>query len=171
MVRNTVCRFQGIISTFALTNSRKVITFRPLQAKDISLLLPMMEAFYKIDNYPFNALETEQMLTEFVGNASLGKIWLILDNEDVLGYVILTFIFSFEYKGKIAFLDELFVSEKARGKGAGKAALDFIQAEAARLSLKLIYLEVEPHNETAQQLYLSKDFELHKRKLMKFIPR
>jgi ribosomal protein S18 acetylase RimI-like enzyme len=55
-----------------------------------------------------------------------------------------------------------------RGKGIGKKALLFIQQEVLKLSLKLLYLEVEPHNENAQKLYLAHDFELHNRKLMKF---
>ena len=81
--------------------------------------------------------------------------------------MILTFVFSFEYKGTIAFLDELYISSKARGKGIGKVALDFIHQEAISLSLKIIYLEVEGHNEIAQKLYLSKDFVIHNRNLMK----
>lgn len=40
--------------------------------------------------------------------------------------------------------------------------------EVPKLSLKLLYLEVETHNENAQKLYLAHDFELHNRKLMKY---
>ena len=36
-----------------------------------------------------------------------------------------------------------------------------------KLSLKLIYLEVENHNENAQKLYLASDFTIHSRKIMK----
>ncbi|WP_338419540.1 GNAT family N-acetyltransferase [Flavobacterium glaciei] len=85
----------------------------------------------------------------------------------IVGYIILTFVFSFEYLGRIAFLDELYVTETARGKGIGSKALEFVKAESHKLSLKLIYLEVEPHNTKAQNLYLAHGFEMHNRKLMR----
>jgi len=62
----------------------------------------------------------------------------------------------------------ILVDPAFRGKGFGKEAIQFIQSEVSKLSLKLLYLEVEPHNENAQKLYLAHDFELHNRKLMKY---
>jgi ribosomal protein S18 acetylase RimI-like enzyme len=85
-----------------------------------------------------------------------------------VGYAIITFVFSFEYQGKIAFLDELYVSEKSRGKGIGSQTVAFIVAEGKKLSLKLIYLEIEKHNQNAQKLYIASGFELHNRKLMAY---
>ena len=146
-----------------------MITFKPLVSADIETIVPMMQDFYAIDNYPIDVAISKALFLEFLENEHLGRAWLIYFDNEVVGYIILTFIFSFEYKGTIAFLDELYLSEKARGKGIGKAAVDFIQSEARKLSLKIIYLEVEGHNQNAQQLYLSKDFTVHNRKLMKFI--
>lgn len=146
-----------------------MITFKPLESADIETIVPMMQDFYAIDNYPIDVAISKALFLEFLENEHLGRAWLIYFDNEVVGYIILTFIFSFEYKGTIAFLDELYLSEKARGKGIGKAAVDFIQSEARKLSLKIIYLEVEGHNQNAQQLYLSKDFTVHNRKLMKFI--
>ena len=141
--------------------------FKPLQASDIETIVSMMQEFYAIDNYPIDIAISKALFLEFLENPHLGKSWLIYSEEEIVGYVILTFVFSFEYKGTIAFLDELYISEKARGKGIGKLALDFIHNEAKLHSLKIIYLEVEGHNEIAQKLYLSKDFVVHNRNLMK----
>ena len=143
-------------------------TFKPLEISDISTITQMMQDFYAIDNYPMNVEVTKNLFHEFISNENLGKSWLIYSENEIVGYIILTFIFSFEYGGKIAFVDELFIKETARGKGIGKEAIQFIQAEVPKLSLKLLYLEVEPHNENAQKLYLAHDFELHNRKLMKY---
>ena len=141
--------------------------FKPLQTSDIETIVPMMQEFYAIDNYPIDVAISKALFLEFLENSHLGRCWLIYSDEKIVGYVILTFVFSFEYKGTIAFLDELYISSKARGKGLGKTALDFIHKEAVSLSLKIIYLEVEGHNEVAQKLYLSKDFIVHNRNLMK----
>jgi len=143
--------------------------FKPIETQDIPLVIAMMEKFYAIDNYPIDANVSRALMHEFLENDSLGRAWLILKEDVPVGYVIMTFVFSFEYKGHIAFLDELFVSEKARGLGFGKQALDFITEEAKALSVKIIYLEIEGHNTVAQKLYLSKGYEIHNRGLMKLV--
>ena len=143
-------------------------SFKPLEIIDISTITQMMQDFYAIDNYPIDVEVAKNLFQEFISNEHLGKSWLIYSENEIVGYIILTFIFSFEYGGKIAFVDELFIKETARGKGFGKEAIQFIQREVPKLSLKLLYLEVEPHNENAQKLYLAHDFELHNRKLMKY---
>ena len=143
-------------------------TFKPLEIADIEIITQMMQDFYAIDNYPMDVEVAKTLFQEFISNEHLGKSWLIYSENEIVGYIILTFIFSFEYGGKIAFVDELFIKETARGKGFGKEAIQFIQQEVPILSLKLLYLEVEPHNENAQKLYLAHDFELHNRKLMKY---
>ena len=145
-----------------------MISFKPLEIADIEVITQMMQDFYAIDNYPMDVEVAKTLFQEFISNEHLGKSWLIYSENEIVGYIILTFIFSFEYGGKIAFVDELFIKETARGKGFGKEAIQFIQSEVSKLSLKLLYLEVEPHNENAQKLYLAHDFELHNRKLMKY---
>ena len=127
-------------------------SFKPLEIIDSSSITQMMQDFYAIDNYPIDVEVAKNLFQEFISNEHLGKSWLIYSENEIVGYIILTYIFSFEYGGKIAFLDELFIKETARGKGIGKEAIQFIQREVPKLSLKLLYLEVEPHNENAQKL-------------------
>ncbi|WP_290858360.1 GNAT family N-acetyltransferase [Flavobacterium sp.] len=144
-------------------------TYNPISISDIENIIQLMEEFYRIDNYPFDSKISEELFNQFLADENLGKAWLILHKNEIVGYVILTYVFSFEYQGKIAFLDELYIRENARGKGIGKETIAFIQQEAPKLSLKIIYLEVESHNDAAQKLYIAKDFAIHKRKIMKYI--
>lgn len=144
-----------------------MIQFKPLQISDVETIVTLMEEFYAIDNYPITLDVSKALFLEFISNENLGKSWLIESDYKIVGYIILTFVFSFEYQGRIAFLDELYVTEIARGKGIGSKALEFVKAESHKLSLKLIYLEVEPHNTKAQNLYLAHGFEMHNRKLMR----
>lgn len=152
-------------------------TFKPLEishangselAKQIEIITQMMSDFYAIDNYPMDRDVAKNLFHEFISNENLGKAWLIYWDNEVVGYVILTYIFSFEYGGKIAFIDELYLIESARGKGIGTNTIQFIKSEIPKLSLKLLYLEVEIHNESAQKLYIANDFTIHHRKLMKY---
>ena len=144
-----------------------MIQFKPLIISDIETVVLMMQEFYAIDNYPIDVDISKILLTQFISNKNLGKAWLIIFNDEIVGYIILTFVFSFEYQGKIAFLDELYVTEKARGKGIGSKAIEFVKVQSHKLSLKLIYLEVESHNKKAQNLYIANGFEMHNRKLMR----
>ncbi len=143
--------------------------FKPIEVQDIPIVIAMMEEFYAIDNYPIDADVSRRLMHEFLENESLGKGWLVIKDKEAVGYIILTFVFSFEYKGRIAFLDELFISSNARGLGFGKQAIDFVTEQAEALSVKIIYLEIEGHNTIAQKLYLSKGYAIHNRALMKLV--
>ncbi|MEM8521943.1 GNAT family N-acetyltransferase [Flavobacterium sp. PL12] len=143
-----------------------MIQFKPLVVSEIETIVNMMEQFYAIDNYPIDTEISKRLFQEFISDEKLGKAWLIFSDNEVVGYVILAFIFSFEYQGTIAFLDELYLSEKARGKGIGSQTVAFVLEESKKLSLKLIYLEIENHNQNAQKLYIASGFEMHNRKLM-----
>ena len=144
-----------------------MIQFQPLEKKDIDTVTSLMSEFYAIDNYPFETTIAKNLFEEFLTNDNLGKCWLLVWNQEVIGYLILTFVFSFEYQGKIAFLDELYIQPKAQGQGIGKSAVTFVKIQSEELGLKLLYLEVEEHNLSAQQLYLKSGFSIHTRKLMK----
>lgn len=141
--------------------------FKLLEASQIALATQLMQEFYAIDNYPIDPEVTKTLFKAFINNEQLGRIWLIYSNEEVVGYVMLNFLFSFEFQGRIAFMDELYLKESARGKGLGQQAVQFIKEQAKLLGVKLIYLEVENHNEKAQKLYLANDFVTHHRKLLK----
>ncbi|GEC79770.1 GNAT family N-acetyltransferase [Flavobacterium aquatile] len=145
-----------------------MVQFKPLETYQIETITQMMRDFYAIDNYPIDVEISKKLFQEFISDEKLGKTWLIYDDSQVIGYVILTFIFSFEYKGRIAFIDELYLKDVARGKGIGAKTLEFIKEQITKLSLKLLYLEVEHHNENAQRLYIANDFVIHNRKLLKY---
>jgi ribosomal protein S18 acetylase RimI-like enzyme len=147
-----------------------MLQFLPLQPIQIDEATKMMEDFYAIDGYPINPEVTNELFHQFINNEQLGKCWLIHYNNEIVGYIIVTFIFSFEFQGRIAFLDELYINSNFRGKGIGKKSVDFIISQIPKFSLKLLYLEVEKHNLNAQKLYLACGFNFHNRKLMKYIP-
>ena len=145
-----------------------MITFKPLPYSKVDVIIKMMQEFYAIDGYPIDVDITKNLFNEFIFNENLGKSYLIYNDSEIVGYAIMTFIFSFEYKGKLAFFEELFIHRSARGKGIGKLAIDFVKLEAEKENVKMMYLEVENHNQIAQKLYLANDFVIHNRKIMKY---
>jgi len=141
-------------------------TFQPVSPADIDTVVRLMNDFYAIDQYPFDAAVSTELFRQFIKNEALGKAWLIYHNAEPAGYVILTFFFSFEYQGMAAFLDELYLTKAARGKGIGKEAVSFILDQARQRNVKTVYVETEPHNERARQLYLQQGMQEHHRRLM-----
>lgn len=144
-----------------------MVTYSSLKIDQIEIITSMMKDFYAIDNYPIDIKITKKLFQDFISDENLGRCWLIYNDTEIVGYFILTFIFSFEYKGRIAFIDELYINENQRGKGIGKDVINFIKEQIPKLSLKLLYLEVEHHNENAQKLYIANGFEVHNRKILK----
>ncbi len=113
-----------------------------------------MQAFNGSQGYPFDAAAGRRALEEFVASPALGRIWLILHaGTRPVGYLVLSFGFSFEYGGRDAFIDELFVDERWQGAGLGRAALEFALAEARELGVHAVHLEVEPGNVPAERIY------------------
>ncbi len=147
-----------------------MVTFESLKLVEIETITKLMQEFYAIDNYPFDIEVSKKLFAEFIAYENLGKAYLIYIDETIVGYFILTFVFSFEYKGRLAFLDELYICEKVRRQGIGKQTIAFIKSLANELSIKMMYLEVENHNIIAQNLYLKNDFDFHNRKIMNWKP-
>jgi ribosomal protein S18 acetylase RimI-like enzyme len=86
--------------------------------------------------------------------------------EAAVGYLVLTIGFSIEHGGRDGFIDDLYLIPEARGAGGGKALLDFAIAEARRLGIRTLHLEVEAENAAATGLYRKRGFAENGRRLM-----
>lgn len=137
---------------------------------EIDALMPMMKDFYAIDNYPFDTELTRKNFEIFINNSNLGQCFLLKDDSGIVGYMILNFLFSFEFGGMMCFLDELYVKPEAQGKKYGGKAVEFAQNFAKEKDLKMMFLEIENHNERAMHLYKKLGFEMHKRSIMTYEP-
>lgn len=133
---------------------------------DIEKLLTMMATFYEIDGYPFDKELTRENMVDFFDNSYLGRLWVFETGDQLAGYAVLSFDFSFEFKGRNGLLDEFYIDEPFRHKGIGTKALDFVLEEAKKLNLRAVHLEVERHNETARSLYSKFNFKDHNRFLL-----
>lgn len=142
------------------------ISFRTLTAADHEAALRLMRAYYAEDGHEFVHKRAAAALDEIAEGNALARFWLILSDEEVAGYVCITLGYSLEVGGADFFLDELFVVPEVRGKGLGRAALDFIEDRSRELGARRICLEVEHHNVKAREIYSARDYEAHDRHLM-----
>jgi ribosomal protein S18 acetylase RimI-like enzyme len=142
------------------------INFTPAEHTHAELLVGLMREFCAYDRIPFDEPAVRAALAEFVGDHRLGGVWLIETGGDVAGYIVLTVGFSFEFKGRDAFVDELYLREEFRGRGFGGRALLFAEGAARTLGVRALHLEVDRSNERAQALYRRHGFRDHDRYLL-----
>jgi len=141
-------------------------TFKIAEFLDADILLQFMQEYCVFDHLPFEAQTRRQTLEKFLREDSLGRTWLILYNGEPIGYLILTLGYSFEYGGRDAFIDEVYIRESHRGKGVGKIALAFAEGQCRTLGVRVLHLEVERNNTNAHALYRKVGFVDHDRYLM-----
>ncbi len=141
-------------------------TFRHAAKSDIDTILEFMQRLYAQDGLPFDEPIARRTLAGIVRDRSLGRVWMIGDGSEPIGYMILTLGYSLEYRGRDAFVDELFVHESHRRRGIGRKAMQVLEQACRELDVRALHLEVERPNVAAQALYRKFGFVDHDRYLM-----
>ena len=145
------------------------IELRAAGPGDLDLVLGLMRGLYASEHIAFEEQRARQALAELLADPGLGTVWLVeagREVPEVIGYAILTLGYSLEFGGRFALLDELFIHESHRGRGAGGQALRRIEEAGRVLGLHAIRLEVSRTNGRAQELYRRAGFVAHDRDLM-----
>src|SRR6266498_1720249 len=94
---------------------------------DVDDLLVMMREFYAHEQMPFDEAIARRALAAMLVNEAFGRVWLIQTASETVGYAVLTLGYSLEFRGRDAFVDELFVKPSHRGRGIGTETLRFIE--------------------------------------------
>jgi ribosomal protein S18 acetylase RimI-like enzyme len=83
-----------------------------------------------------------------------------------VGYAVLLFGYSLEYRGRDAFVDDVYLAPARRGRGLGRTVLEQVESAARELGVRALHLEVERENAAAQALYRRRGFRDTERLLM-----
>jgi GNAT superfamily N-acetyltransferase len=145
------------------------INFKLAQPQDVETLVRFMRQLFETDNpsgEPFNEPKERTAVAGLIDDPTFGRVWLIVDDDRPVGYVVLTLGYSLEYHGKDSFLDELFIIEPYRGQGIGKMAVELVEETCRKLGVNALHLEVERSNLRAKKLYQKMEFMDHDRYLM-----
>lgn len=144
------------------------VVFRPAAAQDEQVLLRMMRnlAEQEPGAYFFDEPVVREVLHKFLANPDLGQAWVFFDGGTPVGYIVLTFGFSFEYHGRDSFIDELYVEPQYRRQGIGRRAMQFVEEQARDLGVNALHLEVDEGNDPAAELYRRAGYDDHSRFLM-----
>lgn len=133
---------------------------RSVEPKDKDVYLDLVRAFYQSEAVLHSIPDEyiENTWNELMSSSDYVKAYILESDNQVAGYALLSFTFSQEVGGKVAWLEELFMLPEFRGQGLGKEFFAFMEANVES-KVSRIRLEVEPDNERAKRLYESLGYE------------
>jgi GNAT superfamily N-acetyltransferase len=136
-------------------------------AADLETLLELMCHMQADDPWsePFHEPTLRSNLAELLQNPVYGFVYVAREESAQIGYLVICFDYSLEYRGKGAWIDELFVEAAHRGKGIGTQLLDLAETVSREHHAKFLHLEVT-HGNPAIELYRRRGFVEHERFLM-----
>lgn len=134
---------------------------------DLETLLVMMRRLQLDDPWeePFHEPILRANLGELLQNPIYGVAYIAREDAASVGYLVICFEYSLEYRGKGAWIDELFVEPAHRGKGIGTQLLDLAERASREHLAKFLHLEVS-HDNPAIELYRRRGFTQQQRFLL-----
>jgi GNAT superfamily N-acetyltransferase len=134
---------------------------------DLDTLLVMMCHLQKDDPWSesFHEPTLRSNLAELLPNPIYGIAYIVREGGTPIGYLVICFDYSLEYRGKGAWVDELFVEPAHRGKGIGTQLLDVAEQASREHQARFLHLEVN-HGNPAIELYRRRGLTDHHRFLM-----
>lgn len=144
-------------------NAKTTWLFRPMQEDDRAEVLAMMRTFY--DSAALLSSPPDEVLVRNVDACTGGSPYaegLIIEESlceeaaagkdaAVAGYSMLAKSYSTEYGGPCIWIEDLYLKEPYRGRGAGSALLAFVKEKHPEAVI--IRLEVEMENTPAIAAY------------------
>ena len=144
------------------------LTIREATFQDEAALVPMMRALDEHEPYAiqFDESAVRTAFRQFLSLPSFGRAWLLYAGPALVGYIVLTIGFSFEFHGHDAFIDELYIAPDHRRRGFGRQAFAFAEGRAREMGVNAIHLEVDRGNDAALELYRRAGYQDRQRFLM-----
>ncbi|WP_028218206.1 GNAT family N-acetyltransferase [Paraburkholderia oxyphila] len=133
------------------------IHVRPVTPADYDAWRPLWDGYNRFyGRFGPTALPealTQTTWTRFFDGYEPMHAFLALQGERVVGLVHFLYHRSTTLDGPICYLQDLFTSEDARGKGVGRALIEAVYAHAKAANSERVYWHTHETNHTAMRLY------------------
>ena len=157
--------YSGAMST-APDESTPLADIRLATAADEGAILSLMEAFNAFEGIAWTRQDLAQSYARLIAEPEWGAIFIAEVGGVPAGYAVFAYSFDFEFGGREGFLCELFVAERDRHHGLGKALMATVEAHARAHGVGALHLIVRQENGSAQILYRRDGFQFDPRMLM-----
>lgn len=127
---------------------------RRAQRDDVAALASLVEEYWTFEHIGgFERARIERLLHGLIADSQRGGCWLAEANRATTGYLIAVHLFSLEYGGVVAEIDEFFVVPECRGAGTGAALLAEFESESAMAGIVRVQLQLGETNDRARGFY------------------
>lgn len=127
---------------------------RRFSEQDRVIYLALAKEFYSSEAvlHPVEEWHFEQTFDEMMRSDDYVDGFLLEEEGEVTGYVLIAKTFSQEAGGMVAWIEEIYVRPEYQGKGIGKRFFEEYENSLPNTYQRL-RLEIEPDNEKAIRLY------------------
>lgn len=135
------------------------ISIRRAGPADLEIILNLLAKQFEEHEIDLKPGELESAIKAEFTRDDLGFFMLASNQDQVIGFVAVSYAWTLEHGGKSAWLDELYVLPEYRGSGVGSLLIEGVVEQANQEGCLAIDLEVEADHSRAEHLYLRKGFE------------
>lgn len=135
------------------------IAIQPATQADIGDLMPLVEQYWRFEAIEgFDTRRIAGLLERVISDASLGHAWIACVDSKPAGYLLAVYVFSLEYHGLTAEIDEFFVLADCRGLGVGSRLLGAAEDTFRARGCTSVALQIGRDNAEARAFYRGHGF-------------
>jgi GNAT superfamily N-acetyltransferase len=136
------------------------VEVEPIRGEQLEALLPLIAAYQRF--YEAEAIDDERnraFFSRFLAPSEDGLLLGAWRDGELLGYACLYWSFTSIVPAETVLMNDLYVTEAARGEGIGRALIEASAAVTRERGAQRLEWATAPSNETAQRLYDSTEAE------------
>lgn len=130
------------------------LTIEPVTVEQLDALLPLIAAyqrFYEVDEVDDD--RNRAFFSRFLAPSEDGMLIAAWEGSEPLGYACMYWHFTSLVPAETVLMNDLFVTEDARGRGVGRALIEACAAIGRERGAHHLEWATAPDNRTAQRLY------------------
>lgn len=135
-----------------------MLAIRQANSADQEAVLALLRIYCNEANTPLTDEHLLAGLTPLLSENQHGVV-LVAEEEEIIGYSILTWGWGIESGGMEALVDEMLIHPSRRGEGIGERLLQATLERAKHVGVKVVFLETESDNPRSRKLYSKLGFE------------
>ncbi len=138
---------------------RSMLRIELVDAKHSAEAMGLLRAQFEEHAIALSSERLEAALASLIEMPERGALLLAREGDDPVGLAAISYTWTLEHEGLVAWLDELYVVPARRGQGVGSALLARARELAQSAGCTAMELEVDAAHRRAENLYRRAGFE------------